>query len=93
MEKDATTLTVETIINDNAIPKVYANGFYVSTALSDFIIVSQLNGQPTQVMNVSYTSLKSLGEAIKTTVDDFEKKTKTKLLTINQIRKALVEKT
>ncbi len=82
---------IQTAVQDSNIPKIYVNGFIVSTALSDFTVVMQLNGQTIQVMNVSYTSLKSLQEAIKTSIDNFEKKTGVSLLTISQIKNALID--
>lgn len=76
-------------LNSYNVPKLYANSFIVSTTTSDFVLVSQLNGVPVQVMNVSFTSLKSLSIAIDKTIKNFENKTGIDIITADQVQETV----
>lgn len=47
-------------MEDEDIPKIYANGFLSGISQGDITIMFQLNGKPVSILNLSYTVAKTL---------------------------------
>ena len=60
-EKPTQPQQIQRVINVN-IPIIYANSFQVGLSVSDIAITLMANGQPFQILNVSYSTAKGLAE-------------------------------
>lgn len=82
----------ETAIPPPPIPSVYFNGFEVNNSLSDMILLLLLNGVPVVRLNLSFTTAKTLAKYLQDTVANFEKNTKHKIMTMDDVNKRLEAK-
>jgi len=69
--------------------QIYCNGFIVSMSPADTIIVLQQNNKIVASLNVSHTIAKTLAIQLASIVDNFEKGTKTKISTLDEVIKAV----
>jgi hypothetical protein len=67
------------------VPRLYANQFAIAQSASDIALVILTNGAPTGVLNLSYITAKSLLHDLSSAVDSYEKVTKRKVKTIDEI--------
>jgi hypothetical protein len=67
------------------IAHVYLNGFLLGQSLSDVTIVTQTNGNPSAVLNMSFTTAKSLAIELEKVITKFEQITGHTLLTMDDI--------
>lgn len=67
----------------------YANGMKVGLSLTDVVITFSLNGQPIQIMNLSYSTAKTLAENLNIVLNDLEQRTKTKVLSMKDVNDVL----
>ena len=74
-----------------SIPNIYANGFQIGLSNSDAFIVFQRQGQPTAVLNISYTLAKTLHTKLSTVVTEFEALTKRNMLTTDDVDAAFAQ--
>jgi hypothetical protein len=84
-------LDVKLILRDPEIKKLYANGFIIHISASDIVLIPALNDTPLQVINLSYTSAKSLAEALSSAVKFFESSTGVEIKTTKEFSKLLKE--
>ena len=68
------------------IAKIYVNGFLLGQSFSDMTLVCQTNGTPSVLLNMSFTTAKSLAVKLNNIINTFEEKTKHTILTIDDIR-------
>lgn len=80
---------VNTAIDNDGIPKYYANGFTFAAGNADFILVLQKNNRPELVVNLSLTIAKTLAEKLGDFIKNLEENSGSKILTTNQIESAL----
>jgi hypothetical protein len=66
-------------------PRFYANSVAVAQTASDIPLVLMANGSAVAVVNVSYITAKSLLADLQQTLTSFERATKSKIKTINEI--------
>ena len=66
--------------------RIYANGFMIAQSMSDVTVVLQTNGATSAILNLSFTSAKTLGLQLQEVVGRFEKETGQSLLTMQQIQ-------
>jgi hypothetical protein len=66
-------LSVDAVIGDPRIPKVYANGFLFGHSLSDASVIFQIGNNPQVVVNMSFTTLKTLSKGLNEIVAQVEK--------------------
>jgi hypothetical protein len=67
------------------IPRMYANGFVIAQSNSDFSLVMMLNGAPTAVVNMSFTSAKTLGEELGKALNNLERGIEQKILSMDEV--------
>jgi len=67
-------------------PKIYVNGFVTGQTPADVFVILQLNGIPSAVMNMSFTSAKSLAEDLGNLIKAIEASTNHNIMTIKEVR-------
>ena len=76
---------VEYSFSSLEVPKLYANGFISGHSRSDVYVVLERNGQPIAVLNMSFTTAKSLQESLAKTISNLEVMTDHVIMTIDDI--------
>ena len=79
-------------VGSPSVPKIYANGFIIGQSTTDISVVLQTNGSVSAVINVSFTTAKSLAIELDKAIKSFEQITRQKLLTIEEITTAMQTK-
>jgi hypothetical protein len=74
------------------LPRVYLNGFALAQSLADVTLLAQTNGNPSAVLNMSFTTAKSLAIELDKMIKNFEELTGHTLLTIEDIKHKIVVK-
>jgi len=70
----------------------YANGFEIAATGADLVVTFVHNGRPFATMNLSFTTAKALGAGLSQLVAELEEKSKTKVLSVEEVAKALENK-
>lgn len=70
---------------------IYCNGFVVMIGGGDIIVQMHHNGKIFSNLNLSFTLAKTLGEALVKTIGDLEAKSGQKIMTNEEIVKALAK--
>ena len=70
---------------NSPVPRVYLNGFLLGQSFSDITVVGQTNGNPSTVLNMSFTTAKSLAIELDKIIKKFEETTGHTLLTMEDI--------
>jgi hypothetical protein len=65
--------------------KFYANGFSIAISAADVILILLLNNQPIATVNITHSVAKSIVETLGVILKQFEKKTRSKITTLNII--------
>lgn len=68
---------------------LYFNGFQIALTNADISGILLLNGQPQVVVNMSYTTAKSLAEGLTDVVKQLEAVTKRPIMTTKDVEKGL----
>jgi hypothetical protein len=71
---------------------LYANGFEISATGADLIVTFVHNGKSFATLNLSFTTAKALGSGLSQLVADLEDRSKTKVLSAEEVVKALENK-
>lgn len=71
------------------IARLYMNGFIVGQSVADVTLVVQTNGTPAAVLNMSFTSAKSLAVELDKVIKNFESLTGHTLLTMQDIQEKM----
>jgi hypothetical protein len=66
-------------------PKFYMNGFVVGNGNSDGFVLIQTNSLPTAVINLSFTTMKTLAKSLNDIVENIEKKTNKEIATTSDL--------
>jgi len=72
-------------LRDDAIPKVYSNGFICAMGAGDTTVAFQLNGKPNMVLNLSYTIAKTLALKLGQMIADIEEKSGRQIMATEEI--------
>ena len=75
-----------------SLTKLYANNFATGYSAADIYIIGQVNGAPTFVLNLSFTSAKSLSKMLADTVENFEKTAEFEIHPVEEIAEKFKEK-
>jgi hypothetical protein len=75
---------------NSPVPRVYLNGFLLGQSFSDITVVGQTNGNPSTVLNMSFTTAKSLAIELDKIIKKFEETTGHTLLTMEDIGTKMV---
>lgn len=86
--------TVESQTDPNAaqpisVPTFYFNGFNVGTSFSDMGCVVHLNGIPVAALCMSFTTAKTLANALNNMLTDFERDTDHTIMTMAEVQRRL----
>ena len=73
----------------SGVQRMYVNGFELSLSNSDIILTLMLAGVPTHVTHLSFTTAKTLSDALKETVGQLEAATKRPIMKMDEISKGL----
>ena len=74
------------------VPHIYANGFVNALSDADIIVVLERNNSPVAVLNMSYTTAKSLAHKLSQLIADFEKDSNQSIMTTDVVSEALSQK-
>lgn len=77
-------IDIDSVINNPSVPKLYANGFTFAHSFSDASIVVQLGKNPVAVLNLSFTTLKTLYNSLGELIPAIEKGVGQKFLDIKE---------
>ena len=80
---------VKAAIESETVPKIYANGFINSYGAADVVLVLQQNGQNMIVVNMSYTTAKTLSEKLSNLIKKFEQSTGHEIMSIDTVKARL----
>jgi len=77
--------------NEQAVelPSIYFNGFQLGLSNADVNGILMLNNQPAVGISMSYTTAKTMAEALTEIVAGLEKATGSKIMTTKQVAKGL----
>ena len=71
------------------VPRIYFNGFVNGFGAGDIVCVLERNGQPTGVINMSYTLAKTLSVSLAQLIATLEEASNQPILTTNEVGKYL----
>lgn len=71
------------------VPEVYFNTFFGGVSVSDCFLILERNGLPAAVLNLSYTSAKSLSVALGSMIAHLEEKAGREMLTSRDVESIL----
>ncbi len=66
---------------DAAVPKIYFNGFQTALTNADVVLTAECNGEPVALVNMSFTTAKTLAKALVDTISMLEVKSDREMLT------------
>lgn len=78
---------INAVLSDESIPKHYISGFLAGISAADIMIVGQRNGRPEFVLNMSFTTAKTLAQNLMETIQALEKQTGRDIMTISDVDK------
>jgi hypothetical protein len=90
-EREAMNKTIKEALASEQVLNLYANGFICSNSNADVIIILKNNDKTISVINLSYTTAKTLSEKLGYVIREFEKTTGMSIMTINVIDDKLKE--
>jgi hypothetical protein len=80
---------IELAIESSEIQNIYFNGVGIGLGTGDVVLTLLRNGAPQAVLNTSHIIAKTLVQGLSNAIDDFEKKTQTKILTTDEVQAAI----
>jgi len=89
-QRDELGKRIEKAVADEAVPKIYFNGFINSLGSGDVTLVLTRNGQPVAVADASYTVAKTLAQKLNTLIHDLERDTGNTIMTTDEVNKAII---
>lgn len=82
---------IKDALESETVPKIYVNGFINAYNVADVILVFQQNNKNVVVINMSYTTAKTLAEKFSALIKGFEQTTEHEIMSIDTV-KAKLEK-
>ncbi|MFH1114471.1 MAG: hypothetical protein V1792_11165 [Pseudomonadota bacterium] len=73
------------LLKDPNVAKLYINGLTVGLSLSDVFMVVNSGPMPVAVVQMSFTTAKTMMQTLSQLINDFEKQTEQPLLTMHEI--------
>jgi hypothetical protein len=77
---------VKAAMESETVPKIYVNGFINSYGAADVVLVFQQNGKNMIVVNMSYTTAKTLAEKFSALIKAFEQTTEHEIMSIDTVK-------
>lgn len=87
MEEKEINMNVGALMGNPDVPKYYMNGFMIGNGNSDGFIIIQTNAIPAAILNMSFTTMKTLAESLNSVILQLEKKTGKNIATTHEIDK------
>ena len=83
---------VQRASEDEAVPMIYFNGFSCGTGPGDVTVILIRNEKPVALLNTSFTLAKTLATKLGGVMEGFEDVTSNKIMTTDDVAKAMREK-
>lgn len=77
---------VKAAMESETVPKIYANGFINTYGAADVVLILQQNGKNMIVVNMSYTTAKTLAEKFSALIKAFEQTTEHEIMSIDTVK-------
>ena len=90
-QEQETLNDLEAVLTSQDIPQLYVNGFTTVISNTDICTVLERNGSPVAVLNISYTTAKSLAQKLSQLIADFETIAQHPLMTIEDVNSTLAQ--
>ncbi|OQX27598.1 MAG: hypothetical protein BWK80_04575 [Desulfobacteraceae bacterium IS3] len=74
------------VMKSGDMPSIYFNEFGVGISKNDVFILLRRNGKEEAILNASHVTAKSLANALNEAINDFEVRTKQKILISEEIK-------
>ena len=84
-------LDIATILNNPQIQKLYVNRTVVGNTISDMFVIAQSTGTQPTVVQMSFTTAKTLAEELLRMISEFEDKTGQKVLSMKDIQERMAK--
>ncbi|MDP2644200.1 MAG: hypothetical protein Q8P24_04625 [Desulfobacterales bacterium] len=85
MEQPDIRLQIESAINDPELPKVYSNSFSCALGFGDTVILFKNGSKPVALLNMSFTTAKTLAIKIQDLIARLENTSGNKIMTTGEI--------
>ena len=82
---------MQSVLEDDAVPQIYFNGFSCATSPGDVTMILARNGKPVALLNSSFTLAKTLATKLSGVMEGFEDVTSNKIMTTDDVTKAMGE--
>ncbi len=86
MKLEQTPDELAAALADPNMPKIYSNGFSCMLGLGDIAVLFKIAQQPTAVVNLSYTTAKTLAVKLNELVSYLESKSDHTIMTTDEIK-------
>jgi len=80
---------IATVLNNPQIQKLYINRTIVGNTISDMFVIAQSTGTQPTVVQMSFTTAKSLAVELLGMISEFEDKTGQKILTMKELQERM----
>jgi hypothetical protein len=90
-EKEIAAETRISRTQDADVPHIYVNGFQTGLTNSDLVLACERNGQPAALINMSFTTAKTLAIALHNTISSMEEKTGRTMFTTQDFDRLMSE--
>ncbi len=77
------------VIKSGDMPSIYFNEFGVGISKNDVFLLLRRNGKEEAILNASHVTAKSLANALNEAINDFEVRTKQKILISEEIKETM----
>lgn len=84
-ELEAIQKVIKQAVASEELLNIYGNGFICYNSTADIVIILQKNQKAVSLINLSYTTAKTLSEKLAQIIRDFEKTTGNTIMTINVV--------
>ena len=84
---------IRSALESQKIPHLYANGFTNALSSADIVIVLERQNEPVAVLNVSYTTAKSLAQKLSQLISNLEKASNQSIMTTDLVDSFLSQAT
>jgi hypothetical protein len=84
-------LDISTVLNNPQIQKLYVNRTVVGNTISDMFVIAQSTGTQPTVVQMSFTTAKTLAVDLLGMISDFEGKTGQKVLTMKELQEKMAK--
>jgi hypothetical protein len=84
-------MDIAAVLNNPQVQKLYVNRTVVGNTISDMFIITQSTGTPPTLIQMSFTTAKTLAEDLFRMISEFEDKTGQKVLSMKDIQERMTK--